>query len=69
MTCTLSVLYVIAVAKEHGVNMCLKGNSSVTHVIFFQFFYFHQATIKDLVVQSNKCKAYGDLGVQFYITT
>ena len=47
----------------------LKGNSSVTHVTFFQFFYFHQATIKHLVVQSNKFKAYGDLGVQFYITT
>ena len=45
------------------------GNSSVTHVTFFQFFYFHQATIKHLVVQSNKFKAYGDLGVQFYITT
>ena len=47
----------------------LMGNSSVTHVTFFQFFYFHQATIKHLVVQSNKFKAYGDLGVQFYITT
>ena len=47
----------------------LMGNSSVTHVTFFQFFYFYRATIKHLVVQSNKCKAYGDLGVQFYITT
>ena len=46
-----------------------KGNSSVTHVTFFQFFYFHQATIKHLVDQSNKFKAYDDLGVQFYITT
>ena len=45
------------------------GNSSVTHVTFFQFFYFHQATIKHLVDQSNKFKAYDDLGVQFYITT
>ena len=45
------------------------GNSSVTHVTFFQFFYFHQATIKHLVDQSNKFKAYYDLGVQFYITT
>ena len=47
----------------------LVGNSSVTHVTFFQFFYFHQATIKHLVDQSNKFKAYDDLGVQFYITT
>ena len=46
-----------------------QGNSSVTHVTFFQFFYFHRATIKHLVVQSIKFKAYDDLGVQFYITT
>ena len=50
-------------------SIALKGNSSVTHVTFFQFFYFHRATIKHLVVQSNKFKAYGDLGVQFYIST
>ena len=47
----------------------LMGNSSVTHVTFFQFFHFHQATIKHLVDQSNKFKANDDLGVQFYITT
>ena len=45
------------------------GNSSVTHVTFFQFLYFHRATIKYLVDQSNKSKAYDDLEVQFYITT
>ena len=45
------------------------GNSSVTHVTFFQFLYFHWATIKYLVDQSNKSKAYDDLEVQFYITT
>ena len=45
------------------------GNSSVTHVTFFQFFYFHWATIKHLVDKSNKFKAYDDLGVQLYITT
>ena len=43
--------------------------SNVTDVTFFQFFYFHRATIKYLVDQSNKLKAYDDLGVQFYITT
>ena len=47
----------------------LKGNSSVTHVTFFQFFYFHCAIIKHLVDQSNKLKVYDDLGVQLYITT
>ena len=47
----------------------LLGNSSVTHVTFVQFFYFHCATIKHLVDQSNKFKAYDDLGVQLYITT
>ena len=46
-----------------------RGNSSVTHVTFFQFLYFHRATIKYLVDQSNKSKAYDDLEVQFYITT
>ena len=46
-----------------------KGNSSVTHVTFFQFFYFHWATIKHLVDQSHKFKAYDDLGAQLYITT
>ena len=45
------------------------GNSSVTHVTFVQFFYFHWATIKHLDVQSNKFKAYDDLVVQLYITT
>ena len=45
------------------------GNSSVTHVTFFILFYFHWATIKHLVDQSNKFKAYDDLGVQLYITT
>ena len=45
------------------------GNSSVTHVTFFQFFYFHWATIKHLVDKSNKFKAYDDLGMQLYITT
>ena len=45
------------------------GNPSVTHVTFVQFFYFHWATIKHLDVQSNKFKAYDDLGVQLYITT
>ena len=47
----------------------LKGNSSVTHVTFFQCFYFHWATIKHLVDQANKFKAYDDLGVQLFITT
>ena len=47
----------------------LMGNSSVTHVTFFQFFYFHWATIKHLVDQSNKFKVYDDLGVQLYVTT
>ena len=47
----------------------IMGNSSVTHFTFFQFFYFHWATIKHLVDQSNKFKAYDDLGVQLYITT
>ncbi len=45
------------------------GNSSVTHVTFVQFFYFHWATIKHLDGQSNKFKAYDDVGVQLYITT
>ena len=44
-------------------------NSSVTHVTFFQFFYFYWATRKHLVDQSNKFKAYDELGVQLYITT
>ena len=36
---------------------------------FFSFSTFILATIKHLVDQSNKFKAYDDLGVQFYITT
>ncbi len=47
----------------------LMGNSSVTHVTFVLFFYFHWATIKHLVDQSNKFKAYDHLGVQLYVTT
>ena len=62
--------YIVHCCDDKSILMhSVKGNSSVTHVTFFQFFYFHQATIKHLVVQSNKFKAYGDLGVQFYITT
>ena len=59
----------ILMDRKYGVSRIHTGNSSVTHVTFFQFFYFHQATIKHLVDQSNKFKAYDDLGVQFYITT
>ena len=46
--------------KEKSLIVSL-GNSSVTHVTFFQFFYFHWATIKHLVDKSNKFKAYDDL--------
>ena len=59
----------LAVAHSYLFLCLLVGNSSVTRVTFVQFFDFHWATIKHLDVQSNKFKAYDDLGVQLYITT
>ena len=49
--------------------VCVYGQFQRYSRYIFSVFYFHQATIKHLVDQSNKFKAYDDLGVQFYITT